>query len=62
MNYSLPIEEIKIGVRFRRDLGDLKSLAESIKAVGLLHPIVVTSDGLLIAGQRRLEASRLLQF
>jgi N6-adenosine-specific RNA methylase IME4/ParB-like chromosome segregation protein Spo0J len=60
MNYTLPIHEIKIGFRFRKDLGDLKSLADSIRSVGLLHPIVVTSDGLLIAGQRRLEACRIL--
>jgi N6-adenosine-specific RNA methylase IME4/ParB-like chromosome segregation protein Spo0J len=60
MNYSLPIEEIKLGLRFRKDLGDLKSLVDSIKTIGLLHPIVVSSDGLLIAGQRRLEACRIL--
>lgn len=56
----MPIERIKIGPRHRRDLGDVKALADSIKRVGLLHPIVVTSDGWLIAGQRRLAACRLL--
>jgi ParB family chromosome partitioning protein len=35
-------------------------LADSIETVGLLHPIVVTPEGRLIAGQRRLEACRLL--
>jgi len=31
------IEEIEIGRRFRKELGDLKALAESIEEVGLLH-------------------------
>ncbi len=56
----MPIDSIKIGPRHRRDLGDLQALADSIKHVGLLHPIVITSDGWLIAGQRRLAACRLL--
>jgi ParB/Sulfiredoxin domain len=49
-----------VGERARRDLGDVASLAESIEQLGLLHPIVVTSEGELIAGERRLEAFRLL--
>lgn len=57
---ELPIEKIQVGFRYRKDLGNLRSLADSISEVGLLHPIVVTSDGLLIAGLRRLEACRLL--
>lgn len=57
---SLPIDGIQVGFRYRRDLGDLRSLAESISEVGLLHPVVVTPEGRLIAGQRRLEACRLL--
>jgi ParB family transcriptional regulator, chromosome partitioning protein len=54
------IEEIQIGFRYRKDLGDLRSLADSISEVGLLHPVVVTPEGRLIAGRRRLEACRLL--
>jgi ParB family chromosome partitioning protein len=41
-------------------LGDIESLAASIKEHGLLHPIVVASDGELIAGERRIAAFRLL--
>jgi N6-adenosine-specific RNA methylase IME4/ParB-like chromosome segregation protein Spo0J len=52
------IDQIQIGYRYRKDLGDLKSLAASIAEVGLLHPVVVTPVGRLIAGQRRLEACR----
>src|ERR1700686_3637660 len=54
------IDQIQVGFRYRKDLGDLRSLAQSIEEVGLLHPVVVTPDGRLIAGQRRLEACRSL--
>jgi len=55
-----PISSIKIGKRFRKDLGDIDALARSIKEVGLLHPIVITPNAELLAGQRRLEACRRL--
>ncbi len=55
-----PIDAIQVGFRYRKDLGDLWSLADSIGEVGLLHPVVVTPEGRLIAGQRRLEACRSL--
>src|SRR4051794_12272248 len=55
------IDEIKIGQRFRRDLGDIAGLATSIDQLGaLLHPIVITPDNRLIAGERRLRAVQLL--
>jgi len=54
------IEDIKIGERFRKNLGDIKGLAKSIQEIGLLHPVVVTSGGQLVAGQRRLAAARQL--
>jgi hypothetical protein len=54
------VNRIKVGRRFRKALGDLRSLAESIQEVGLLHPVVVTPRGRLIAGRRRLEAAKLL--
>jgi N6-adenosine-specific RNA methylase IME4 len=54
------VADIKIGNRHRRDLGDIEALAASIAAVGLLHPIVVRPDGMLIAGERRLEAHKRL--
>jgi N6-adenosine-specific RNA methylase IME4 len=54
------IDQIQGGYRYRKDLGDLRTLANSIADVGLLHPLVVTPDGRLIAGQRRLEACRLI--
>lgn len=52
----LPLSDIRVGKRDREDLGDLAGLQASITAVGLLHPVVVTQDGDLVAGGRRLAA------
>lgn len=54
----LGLGEIETGERDRTDLGDVAELAASIEAVGLLHPVVVTADGQLVAGDRRLAAVR----
>lgn len=54
------IESITVGVRHRTDPGELSSLMRSIEEVGLLQPITVTPDGVLICGWRRLEAMRRL--
>jgi len=51
-----PIDSITIGKRHRNDVGDIASLAASIRDVGLLHPPVITPDGTLIAGERRIRA------
>jgi len=56
----IPIDSIKIGSRFRKDLGDTASLAEDIGKIGLLHPIVVNQNHELICGLRRIEAFKLL--
>ena len=56
----MKIAEIQIGKRHRKDMGDLQSLADSIAAVGLLQPIVVTEELRLVAGMRRIEATKLL--
>ena len=60
MNEVVDIADIKIGKRHRKDMGDIAGLADSIKAIGLLHPIVITPAKKLLAGLRRLEACRLL--
>ena len=52
------ITDIKIGKRHRRDMGDLKGLADSIATVGLLQPIGVTETNELVFGERRLRACR----
>ena len=56
----LPLDAVKIGTRHRRDMGDIDALARSIADVGLLHPVVVRPDGMLIAGARRIAACRRL--
>lgn len=57
---KIKIDSIIIENRFRKDLGDLSPLAESMKEVGQLNPVIVNSEWKLIAGQRRLEAAKLL--
>ena len=54
--HELEIAKIKINPRFRKDLGDIKSLAQNIEEIGLLHPIVVNEKNELIAGRRRIKA------
>jgi hypothetical protein len=56
----IPIDSIKIGSRLRKDLGDIASLAEDIREIGLLHSIVINQNGELICGLRRIEAFKLL--
>jgi hypothetical protein len=55
---EIPCEQIRVGERQRKDMGDLEVLAASIATVGLLHPPVITKDGVLICGERRLLAMR----
>lgn len=57
---EIEISKIKIGKRFRNEPGDIKSLAESIEEVGLLHPIVLDDEKNLIAGSRRINAAKSL--
>lgn len=54
------IETIRVVGRHRYTLGDVGSLADSIADVGMLNPITLTTNSRLVAGQRRLEASRIL--
>jgi len=49
-------KNIIVEQRFRKSLGDISSLADSIRKVGLLHPIVISRDRHLVSGERRLEA------
>jgi hypothetical protein len=56
----IPIDSIKIGSRFRMDLGDIGSFAKDIAEIGLLHPIAVNQNQELICGLRRIEAFKAL--
>jgi ParB family chromosome partitioning protein len=57
---EIAISDIHIGKRFRRDMGDVRSLADSIAQIGLLHPIVIDGKKKLVCGARRIEAFKLL--
>lgn len=55
------IDSIVIGYRSRQDPSEeIDLLKESIKRLGLLQPITITPDGVLVCGARRLEAVRQL--
>jgi ParB/RepB/Spo0J family partition protein len=54
------IEDIIVGNRFRKDLGDIDSLTKTIRDVGLLQPIGITENNQLVYGARRLQACKRL--
>lgn len=57
------VDSIIIGVRHRSDpADDLGPLMRSIERLGLLQPVTITPDGVLICGQRRLEAVKRLNW
>jgi ParB family chromosome partitioning protein len=59
-SYGVFIHEITVPERLRTDLGDIPELAESISRLGLIHPIVIDRDKVLIDGERRLCACKSL--
>lgn len=54
------ISLVKVVNRFRKDFGDIDSLAASIAELGLLQPIGVDSSYRLVFGERRLRACQAL--
>jgi ParB family chromosome partitioning protein len=54
------IHDIVVGDRYRKDLGDLEPLKQSITEIGLLHPVVIDGERRLLVGGRRLEACKQL--
>jgi ParB-like chromosome segregation protein Spo0J len=55
---EIPCDQIHIGERHRKDMGDLEGLAASIATEGLLQPVGITEENLLVFGERRLRAVR----
>lgn len=53
----VPIKDIKIKKRVRKDLGNLDDLKDSLRTYGLLNPITLNSKYELIAGERRLQSA-----
>ena len=52
------ISDITVGDRFRKEMGDIESLAQSINEGELFQPIGITPDHELVFGERRLRAYR----
>jgi len=57
---GIRIEDVVVGERARKDMGDIPALMASIQELTLLQPIAVTPDNQLVFGARRLEACRRL--
>ncbi len=58
--YTAAIDSITIDERQRKELGDIDDLADSIRRLGLIHPILLTREHALVSGHRRLLACRSL--
>ena len=56
LRLDVAVDSIIVGDRHRQDLGDIDELAASIERFGLLQPITVTPDMVLVCGYRRLVA------
>jgi DNA modification methylase len=54
---KLPIHEVRILERQRRDFGDIDDMSNSLARFGLIEPIVVDQNNVLVAGHRRLLAA-----
>jgi len=57
---QVPVSDIRIKKRIRKDVGDLDALMESLEAHGQVNPVLITARYELIAGHRRLESARRL--
>jgi len=58
-----PIDEIRPDPRNKELFGaipgnEFKELVESVKAHGLINPITITAEGLIIAGEQRWRAAK----
>jgi len=60
-NMKIKVSDIKVNEGRRSiDYSKVKEIAESIKEIGLINPVTITKDNVLIAGMHRLEAAKLL--
>ena len=55
---EIDIDEVTLKETIREDLGDLTMLKASVTKLGLLTPILIDRDNILITGARRLAACR----
>ena len=56
---KINIEDIKVSSNVRKDYGDLVELTDSIMENGVLQPLELGKDNVLIDGYRRLKAAKL---
>ncbi len=56
------ISSIVVKNRIRKDLGDIDALVESFRKYGQLTPIIINRKNELLAGERRLEAAKRLNW
>jgi ParB family chromosome partitioning protein len=52
------LDEVVVGLRFRKDYGNLDELVESIQAKGIIQPLSIDSNMNLLAGGRRYAAAQ----
>jgi ParB/RepB/Spo0J family partition protein len=52
----ISVDQITVSERQRKNVGDLSDLMENISDLGLIHPIVINRDNVLVVGERRLRA------
>lgn len=57
---KIPINDIIIRERQRKDLGDINEIAESLQRIGQIHNIGINENNELIWGMRRLTAAKQL--
>ena len=55
---NVKLDDIKVGERFREDMGDLEALAADIKKWGIVQPLSINQNYELLAGGRRYHAAR----
>lgn len=56
------LSEIKLTNPYLRTETDIESLVKSIEAIGLIHPLTINSNNELLAGGRRFQALKKLNF
>lgn len=56
---TIPLKDIKVGERFRKTFDGIEELAQSIREVGLISPLIIDENCALIAGERRLKACQM---
>jgi ParB family chromosome partitioning protein len=55
---QIALKDIKIGERFRKDFNDQEAFIESVREKGILQPITVDKNFMLLAGERRFRAAQ----